>query len=411
MTRRPFLVRRALRTLLPAMLLAAGLASLAQAGPNLPQTIVLSPEVLYQSRQKIRVREGSVRAAMAALKAEADKAMRVPVEPVSTKQAKGLARPARDYHSLAPYWWPDPASKTGLPYVRRDGERNPEADSDRYDRGRLTRMARTVRTLALAWYFTGNELYAARATTHLRAWFCDPQTRMVPNLEHAQMRPGVDQGNRTGIIETVALIPVCDAVRLLEPSQAWTRDDSRRTSEWFGKYLGWMLRSGKGRAEAGALNNHGTWFDAQVAVFALFHGDRELAREVAGLAGNRRISTQILPDGDMPRELARTRPRHYVFFNLQAFATLAAVGEQCGLDLWHWATATGQSIRKALDRAGPHLAPDNPLPGTTAGPFDPGLYVPLFRRAALVYNDTSYLDYLDALDGKALSRETSFIAY
>jgi hypothetical protein len=411
MTRRSLRRFPTLRPLLLAALLAACLASPASAGPNLPQTVVLSPDVLYRSRQQVRVRDRAVRSAVDALTRAADAAMRVPVEPVTAKPSKGAGLPVRAYQSLAPYWWPDPKSRNGLPYVRRDGERNPEADSDRYDRGRLTRMALAVRTLALAWYFTGNELYAARASDHLRAWFCDPATRMVPNLEHAQMRPGHDEGNRTGIIETAALIPVCDAIMLLEPSQAWTRGDTRKVHDWFGQYLGWLLRSERGRTEAAALNNHGTWFDAQVAVFALFRGDRELAREVAGLAGNRRIATQILPDGSMPRELERTRPRHYVFFNLEAFAVLASVGEQCGLDLWHWASATGQSIRRALDRAGPHLNPADPLPGVPAGRFDPYPYVPLFRRAALVYNDTSYLDYLDALDGKILARETSFIAY
>ncbi|OIQ49068.1 hypothetical protein BerOc1_00988 [Pseudodesulfovibrio hydrargyri] len=53
----------------------------------------------------------------------------------------------------------------------------------------------------------------------------------------------------------------------------------------------------------------------------------------------------------------------------------------------------------------------HPLPGTRAGRFAPHAYVPLFRRAALVYNDTRYLDYLDALDERKLARETSFIAY
>ncbi|MEZ7196771.1 alginate lyase family protein [Pseudodesulfovibrio karagichevae] len=415
MIRRPFPFRTVMQAVLSAVCLAAGLvvclAAPAPAGVNLPQTIVLSPEVLYQSRQRILAREGAVRTAMAALKASADAAMLVPVEPVTAKGRSGSGLPVREYRSLAPYWWPDPKSRTGLPYVRRDGERNPEADSDRYDRKRLTRMAMTVRTLALAWYFTGNQLYAARASAHVRAWLCAPATRMVPNLEHAQMRPGLDQGNRTGIIETAALIPVCDAIRLLEPSKAWTGEDSRRAREWFGKYLFWLLRSEQGRAEAAALNNHGTWFDAQVAAFALFRGDRELAREVAGMAGNRRIATQILPDGSMPRELARTRPRHYTFFNLEALMVLASVGERCGLDLWHWATPTGQSIRRALDRNGPHLDPADPLSGTGADDFDPYPYVPLFRRAALVYNDTRYLDYLVPLDEQTLARETSFIAY
>lgn len=407
MIRRPF----SFRTVLLPALLAACLASPALAGANLPQTIVLSPEALYQSRQRVLARERVVWTAMDALTAEADAAMKVPVEPVAPKPRNGSGLPVREYRSLAPCWWPDPKSRNGLPYVRRDGERNPEADSERYDRGRLTSMTKAVRTLALAWYFTDNELYAARASAHVRAWLCDPATRMAPNLEHAQMRPGHDRGNRTGIIETAALIPVCDAIRLLEPSRAWTDEDSRRAREWFGQYLGWLLRSEHGRAEAAALNNHGTWFDAQVAVFALFRGDRELARDVAGMAGNRRIATQILPDGSMPRELKRSRPRHYTFFNLEAFMVLASVGERCGLDLWHWASLTGQSIRKALDRDGPHLNPADPLPGTSAARFDPYPYVPLFRRAALVYNDTRYLDYLVPLDEETLARKTSFIAY
>ncbi|HKI82005.1 MAG TPA: hypothetical protein VKA04_10195, partial [Pseudodesulfovibrio sp.] len=83
MTRCPFPLAHPLWALLLAALLAACLASHAQAGASLPQTLVLSPEMLYKSRQKVRVREGSVRAAMAALKAEADAAMRSPVEPVS----------------------------------------------------------------------------------------------------------------------------------------------------------------------------------------------------------------------------------------------------------------------------------------------------------------------------------------
>ena len=31
-----------------------------------------------------------------------------------------------DYMSQAPYWWPDSSKPNGLPYIRRDGERNPE---------------------------------------------------------------------------------------------------------------------------------------------------------------------------------------------------------------------------------------------------------------------------------------------
>ena len=33
-----------------------------------------------------------------------------------------------DYMSLAPYWWPNPNTANGLPYIRRDGVVNPERD-------------------------------------------------------------------------------------------------------------------------------------------------------------------------------------------------------------------------------------------------------------------------------------------
>jgi hypothetical protein len=57
---------------------------------------------------------------------DADRALEM--EPVSVVQ-KAVTPPSgdkHDYMSQAPYWWPDPASADGKPYIRRDGERNPE---------------------------------------------------------------------------------------------------------------------------------------------------------------------------------------------------------------------------------------------------------------------------------------------
>lgn len=28
--------------------------------------------------------------------------------------------------SVGPYWWPDPSKPDGLPYIRKDGHKNPE---------------------------------------------------------------------------------------------------------------------------------------------------------------------------------------------------------------------------------------------------------------------------------------------
>ena len=81
-----------------------------------------------------------------------------------------------DYMSIAPYWWPNPNRSNGLPYVRRDGEINPERDQTS-DRKRLDNMVQAVKTLSLGYFFTGREEYAAQATKLLRAWFLDPAPR------------------------------------------------------------------------------------------------------------------------------------------------------------------------------------------------------------------------------------------
>lgn len=48
-----------------------------------------------------------------------------------------------DYMSIGPYWWPNPASADGLPYVRRDGEVNPERSNGSFDHRPINEMMGT----------------------------------------------------------------------------------------------------------------------------------------------------------------------------------------------------------------------------------------------------------------------------
>ncbi|HEU4434738.1 MAG TPA: alginate lyase family protein, partial [Pyrinomonadaceae bacterium] len=321
---------------------------------------------------------------LAKLVADARKALTVGPFSVTSKEVTPPSGDKHDYMSQAPYWWPDPKSTNGLPYIRRDGEHNPEIDKITDHRVK-DQMEAAVETLALAYYFTESEEYAARATELLRVFFLNPETRMNPNLEFAQGIPGINTGRGIGLIETRSLTRVIDAIGLLAGSKAWTTGDQRGMEKWFREFLRWMQESKNGRDEAAAKNNHGTFYDVQIVSFALFLRNTDLARRVLLEARTKRIATQIEPDGRQPLELERTRAWSYSVFNLEALMSLARLGEHVGVDLWQYTTRDGRSIRKALEFLVPFAHGQQKWPYQQLGAWQPEILFPLIDRAAKHY--------------------------
>ncbi len=378
---------------------------------KLPDTIVLSPEVMAETKQRINERDPLLMPAYDALIQDAERAVMAPAESVILKPAPPPKGNRHDYWSLAPDWWPDPNRTGGVPYVQHPEERNPEADTEKYDRQRLHRMANDALTLALAWYLTGKEEYAGKGTALVWSWCCDSVTRTEPHMKFAHARPGVSIGQHSGIIETRDMIKVAEAARILEPSHAWSKVVTRKLTTWFKDYVKWLLTSKFGQLESEENTSHGTWYDAQVAVFALYAGDTSLARSIIGTAERRRIGVQIERNGAMPDALERADSRRATFSNLEAFFVLAAVGERLDLDLWHWEDPYSGSIKKALDYAAPYISPKEPWPFGHTGKFDPFDFTPLFHRAALVYKDKRYLKFLTALPGESLLQDRAQLFY
>jgi hypothetical protein len=267
----------------------------------------------------------------------------------SPRSAGGL----HDFFSEGDYWWPDPAHPDG-PYIQRDGMTNP--DNFVAHRQALIRLSLQVPALAAAWTLTRDARYADHVLRHLRAWFVDADTRMNPNLLYAQAIHGRVTGRGIGIIDTIHLVEVVRAARVLEAAGAIARDAAQPIHDWFGQYVTWMTTHPYGIAERDAKNNHGTCWVMQVAAFAQYVGRNDLLAACRTRFTDVIVPTQIAPDGRFPLELARTKPYGYSLFNLDAMATICQILSAPHGDLWTFETADGRGFRRALAFMAPFIA-------------------------------------------------------
>ena len=335
--------------------------------------------------------EKSKEPALAKLKGDAERALKQEPASVMDKDLTPPSGDKHDYMSMGPYWWPDPSKPGGLPYIRRDGEVNPEAGK-LPDHKNIQKLMSETHTLALAYFLFGEEQYAAKATTLLRAWFLDAQTRMNPNLNFGQAIPGRVEGRGTGLVDTRFMYRLVDAVGLLQGSKSWTSADQKGMEAWCSQFLDWMLESKNGKDESNAKNNHGSYYDVQVASLALFTGRNDVAKEVLRSVPERRIAVQIEPDGRQPLELARTKALGYSTMNLAGLFELATLGESAGVNLWDYQTADGRGVRKALDFLIPFVSGERKWPYRQIVKYKPEEISPLLALASLKYHDQRYRD-------------------
>jgi len=375
----------------------------------LPRVFTLDARSLAETKRLVAVGAVELTPAMERLRSEADETLDAGPFSVIQKKHSPPSGDKHDYMSVGPYWWPDPDKLDGTPYIRRDGEVNPEWH--RYDSVPMAAMCRAVETLALAHYLTEREAYGNHAAHLLRVWFIAPATRMNPHLQYGQAIPGRCTGRGIGIIDTAKLVRLVDAVGMLGGCKTWTKTDQAAMEKWFGEYLDWIVQSKYGRDEARTRNNHATWYDAQVAAFALFTRRADVARRVLNESTKRRIASQIEPDGRQPHELARTKSFGYSTMNLRGMFELAALAERVDVDLWNFRTDDGRGIRAALDWLIPYAVGEKTWEHRQIKEFHPAGFVALLRRAAAAYREPAYTARIAELQGVDVATDRANLLY
>jgi hypothetical protein len=262
---------------------------------------------------------------------------------------------AHDYYSNGDYWWPNPDTVDGLPYVRRDGESNP--DNFHAHRILLRRMRSRVACLAAAYRITGEQRYASHAVRLLDAFFVNESTRMNPHLLYAQAVPGVCDGRGIGVIDTLHLIDVAAAVQILQGSHMSLADSLvlQNVSAWFADYLEWMNEHPQGVEERNEPNNHGVCWYVQAAAFARLTGQHSMLDWCREQYKTKLLVEQMATNGSFPRELSRTKPYAYSLFTLDNFVTLTHLLSTPDDNLWEFQLSDGRGIEKGISFLLPHI--------------------------------------------------------
>lgn len=346
-------MKQSLRIVVFALMIAGCFPAQAHRQPVKPAVFVLNAEALEKNRKSINAKDPSLMPAYRQLLKDADKALQFGPVSVMEKKNEPPSGNKHDYMSLAPYFWPDPAKADGLPYIRKDGQTNPEVKEYK-DKEYMPALCDMVHTLGLAYYFSGENMYAEHAAKLLRVWFLDTATRMNPNLNYAQAVKGVNTGRGAGLIDSRHFVKVIDAIGLIQSSKYWKDADQQGMKQWFADFLNWMQSSRNGKDEMAAQNNHGVWYDAQRLSMALFTGNMDLAKKIVANA-QERLDKQLDEKGFFPKEMERTISLHYTAFVMEAFFNIAAMADKAGVDFWNVTTPSGKSLKKAFDVLYPYL--------------------------------------------------------
>lgn len=341
-------------------LLTLGLAALLAASCAAPASLVsYNAGELESTRKMVRAGKASVTPACTDLLKEADKYLSS--KPLSVTQ-QGVTPPSgdkHDYMSMGPYWWPDPNKPDGLPYIRRDGEVNPETRK-MVAATNLSKTVDRINKLSLAYYFSGEEKYAEKASELLRVFFLDPETKMNPNLTYGQAIPGRCTGRAIGLIDTSKLGSMMDSVLLLDGSESWTGADKKAMQAWIREFYTWMLESEIGKEEEIQKNNHGTAYDKQICQYALYCGDVEVARNQLLGVTKARMDVQFPADASQPLELARTNSWGYSTANLSLWMELVGIAEGLGIDMWEWKNDKGVGLKDVVEWYFPYVLEGKP---------------------------------------------------
>lgn len=255
-------------------------------------------------------------------------------------------------------------------------------------RDAILSLGLAVPALAAAQFLTGERRYSEAAATYLRTWFVAPETRMQPSMNFGQVSltstarsaapslhsepdataPTARQGTLQGILETLPLVEVVQAIPFLAPG-ALTAADLAGVRAWFAAYLKWLTAQEESGPRIQELardskdHNATSWL-LQAAAYMLFTlpDTAEPPAESAPVNDLRHryrsvlLRAQISPDGFFPNEVSTANPFRNSLFNLDMLACLCLLLSTRFESLWEYQLQDGPGMRAVIAYHYPYIA-------------------------------------------------------
>jgi len=250
-----------------------------------------------------------------------------------------------DFYSEGPYWWPDPKNPKGS-FLRNDGLRYPGRFVDNDEA--MRRFSWIVSTETSAFLLTKDEKYARAVLMHLNAWFVNPETKMNPNMQYSQAIQGICTSRGIGIIDALPLMDVAQSIAVLKKSDFVTEQEIKPYLNWYKDFIVWMTTHQYGQDEMNAKNNHGSWWHAQMAVYARLVNDKKALELCRNHYEEILLPNQMAENGSFPLELERTKPYSYSLFNLDAFAAIVWILSDNSFNEWNFTMPDGRGLNHGL---------------------------------------------------------------
>ena len=251
-----------------------------------------------------------------------------------------------------------------------------------------------VPALAAAHLLTGDARFAEHAVLLLRAWFVTAETRMTPRLDYGQSsRQGsalskehatvvnnagfgarVDPsspagGTYAGIVETLPLVEVAQAIPFLAASEAMTEADLTAVHAWFAEYLRWLTEPQDSGPRLGALardrkDHHGSSWLLQAGAYSLLtapdngapKAEAKSMEELRHRFKTVTLRAQVSAEGTFPHELTSIASYRDSLFNLDLMAAICQLLSTRFESMWEYQLEDGPGMRGAIAYHFPFIA-------------------------------------------------------